>query len=107
VMNTAWSTSDIWLRREFTLKPEDLSGIQLQIFHDEDVEVYLNGVPAAKLSGYITDYNEFEISTEAAAALHPGENTIAVHCHQTTGGQGVDVGIFALQTAREPDHNEK
>jgi hypothetical protein len=58
------------------------------------VEVYLNGVLALKLFGFITDYDEFEISNEAASALQPGRNTIAVHCHQTTGGQGIDVGIL-------------
>jgi hypothetical protein len=87
------------------LKPEDLSGIILQIFHDEDAEVYLNGVLAVKLPSFITDYDQFEISKAAAAALLPGENTIAVHCHQTTGGQGIDVGIFAPQTGNEPDKN--
>ncbi len=107
VVNTTWNTSDIWLRREFSLEPEDLSGIKLQIFHDEDVDVYLNGVLALKLPGFITDYSDFEISKEAAAALRPGENTIAVHCHQTIGGQGVDVGIFAPQTARESDQTGK
>lgn len=93
-LNTLWDNDDIWLRRKFTLKPEDLSGLTLQIFHDEDCEVYLNGVLAVQLSGYITDYDEFDISREAAAGLKVGENTIAVHCHQTVGGQGIDVGIF-------------
>jgi hypothetical protein len=98
VVNSTWSTADIWLRRDFTLESQDISGIKLQVFHDEDVEVYLNGVLALKLSGFITDYNEFEISNDAREALRPGENTIAVHCHQTTGGQGVDVGIFTPRT---------
>ncbi|HEX3628312.1 MAG TPA: glycoside hydrolase family 2 TIM barrel-domain containing protein [Verrucomicrobiae bacterium] len=101
-LNSTWNTSDIWLRRHFTLKPEDIASLKLQIFHDEDAEVYLNGVLAVKLPGYITDYDEFSISKEALAALHPGENAIAVHCHQTTGGQGIDVGIFAQQP---PDTN--
>jgi hypothetical protein len=92
-LNTTWQTDDIWLRREFTVTAEDVSRIKFQLFHDEDVEVYLNGVLAVKLPGFITDYDEFEISKEAIAALHPGDNAIAVHCHQTTGGQGVDVGI--------------
>jgi len=93
-LNTTWETGDIWLRRSFTVTAEDISRIKFQIFHDEDVEIYLNGVLAAKLSGYITDYDEFEISREALATLHPGDNAIAAHCHQTTGGQGVDVGII-------------
>jgi hypothetical protein len=94
-LNTSWTTSDIWLRRDFDLKAENIPGMELQVFHDEDVEVYLNGVLALKLPGFITDYDEFPISSEALAALHPGENTIAVHCHQTVGGQGVDVGMVS------------
>lgn len=103
--NTIWKTSDIWLRREFTLTPDDLSGLILRVFHDEDVTIYLNGVEALKAKGYTTDYEEFSISKEAAAALHPGNNTIAVHCHQSTGGQGIDVGILAplpIKTASRP-----
>lgn len=96
--NTIWDGTDIWLRCEFTLQPENFSELKLQIFHDEDAEVYLNGVLAVKLSGFITDYDEFEISKPAAAALRPGRNTIAVHCHQTTGGQGIDVGILIPQS---------
>ncbi len=94
--NTKWDSSDIWLRHEFELKAEDLQKIKLQIFHDEDAEVYLNGVLALSQPGYLIDYDEFDISPAAVAALHPGLNTIAVHCHQTTGGQGIDVGIFSL-----------
>jgi hypothetical protein len=96
-LNTSWDTADIWLRREFTLAAEDLSSLKLQIFHDEDVEVYFNGVLAVELAGFITDYDDFDISKEAQAALRPGVNSIAVHCHQTTGGQGIDVGIIIPQ----------
>jgi hypothetical protein len=104
-LNTTWQTDDIWLRRNFTVTAEDISQIKLQIFHDEDVEVYFNGVLAVKLAGFITDYDEFEISPLALAALHPGDNAIAVHCHQTTGGQGVDVGIIVPETPEKTGQN--
>lgn len=104
--NTAWKTSDIWLRRDFTLGPEDLSGLKLRVYHDEDVVIYLNGVLALHLKGYITDYEEYDIAPEAAAALRPGNNTIAVHCHQTTGGQGVDVGILVPQPAKAASNDK-
>ena len=97
--NTAWKTSDIWLRQQFTLSPEERSGLKLRVYHDEDATIYLNGVLAAKLPGFITDYDEVDISREAAAALRPGNNVIAVHCRQTTGGQGIDVGILVPQSS--------
>ena len=105
VFNTVWDTSDIWLQRDFNVDQEDIARIKLQIFHDEDAEVYLNGVLAVQVPSYITDYDEFDISKAAEAALRPGENTIAVHCHQTTGGQGIDVGIFSLEAG--PGGNPK
>jgi Glycosyl hydrolases family 2, sugar binding domain/Glycosyl hydrolases family 2/Glycosyl hydrolases family 2, TIM barrel domain len=101
VVNTTWDTADIWLRRQFTLDAEDISRIKLEIFHDEDAEIYLNGVLATKLAGFITDYDQFEISQAAMTALHVGKNTIAVHCHQTTGGQGIDVGVIIPQSEQE------
>ncbi len=92
VVRTRWASSDIWLRREFTM-PEKWGDLVLVMHHDEDAEVYVNGVLAAKVSGFITGYDEFAISDEARKALKPGKNLLAVHCHQTTGGQYIDVGI--------------
>jgi len=92
-VNSTWDTANIWLRREFSLEPADMTGLELQVFHDEDAEIYFNGVLAAKLALYNTTYESIEISKDALAALHPGRNSIAVHYHQTTGGQGIDVGI--------------
>jgi hypothetical protein len=66
----------------------------LEAHHDEDLQVYLNGVLAAELPGFIEQYEQFDLRTEAVAALKPGVNTLAVHCHQTVGGQYVDVGLI-------------
>jgi Glycosyl hydrolases family 2, sugar binding domain/Glycosyl hydrolases family 2, TIM barrel domain/Glycosyl hydrolases family 2 len=93
VVRTEWKTSNIWLRREFTLPEAKLAKPHLIVHHDEDVEIYLNGVLAAKARGFLTDYEEMPISPEALATLKPGKNHLAVHCKQTTGGQYIDVGI--------------
>jgi hypothetical protein len=75
----------------------------LRIHHDEDAQVYLNGVLAASPANYTTSYVYVPISQSARAALRPGQtNVIAVHCHQTTGGQFIDVGI-ALETVQTSD----
>ena len=94
-VHTPWTDTpgDIWLRREFTLKTVPKHP-RLRLVHDEDVEVYLNGVLACRDGGYISAYDDFAIDPRAAATLKPGKNVIAVHCHQTTGGQGIDVGLI-------------
>jgi hypothetical protein len=97
VVRTEWKTDDIWIRREFTLRDQKFGDLYLNLHHDEDAEIYLNGVLAAKVKSFITDYELEAISPEAKAALKPGKNVIAIHCHQTVGGQYIDAGIVELK----------
>ncbi len=97
VVRTEWKTEDIWLRREFAIQSDSTDDLRLLMHHDDDAEVYLNGVPAAKASGFTTDYEKFELSEAARAALKPNGNVIAVHCRQTGGGQYIDAGIVKIE----------
>src|SRR5262249_23790956 len=97
LVRTEWKTADIWLRREFTLPEGKLGDPHLLLHHDEDAEGYINGVLAAKVAGYTADYEETPIRPEARAALKPGKNIFAVHCHQTIGGQYIDVGLAEIK----------
>jgi hypothetical protein len=97
VVRTEWKTDDIWLRREFTMPEGKWGDLLLMLHHDEDAEVFINGVRALRVSGFVTDYQEQSISEEARKALRPGKNVFAVHCHQTTGGQYIDVGIVEVK----------
>jgi hypothetical protein len=97
VVRTEWKTSDIWLRRPITLPDGPFTHYALQVHHDENVEIYLNGVLAARLAGFTTDYQDAPISEEARKALKPGANVLAVHCRQTVGGQYIDVGLIELK----------
>lgn len=98
VVRTEWKTDDIWLRRTFDLPASAagegmLNDPNLTVHHDEDAEIYINGVLAASLPGYTVGYGAFPMNDEAQAALRPGKNVLAVHCKQTGGGQYIDVGI--------------
>jgi hypothetical protein len=93
VVRTEWKTPDIWMRRTFELKDAKLSQPQLVIHHDENAEVYINGQLAAKLEGYTTSYLRAALDEQAQKSLKAGTNCIAIHCHQTTGGQYIDAGI--------------
>ncbi len=91
--NTDWHTDDIWMQRRVTLPATIPAKLKLLVQHDEDVQVFINGVLAADATGYTGDYAELPVSDAARAAIKPGDNVIAVHCDQTVGGQVVDVGL--------------
>ena len=102
VVKTNWKTDDIWLRRDFDLKAggrtlKSLHEIGLRIHHDEEAEVYLNGVMIGTVSGYSTSYHERTLGEVAKKAMLPGKNVLAVHCHQTGGGQYIDVGLVDVE----------
>src|SRR5208283_3845882 len=42
VVGTTWKTDDIWLRRKFTMPAGTYPNLQLLVYHDEDVEIYVN-----------------------------------------------------------------
>ena len=98
-VRTAWADTpgDIWLRRAVTLPAALPAKMVVRARHDEDVEVYINGILAASATGYTGEYASLPMSDAARAALHPGANVIAVHCRQTVGGQVIDVGIAQVQ----------
>ena len=93
IIGTEWKTTNIWLRREFTLPDRSIEHPQLRWIYDEDPEVYLNGVLASKETGWITAYEETDVAPAALATLKPGTNVLAVRASQTYGGQCIDVGL--------------
>lgn len=102
VIKTQWNSSEIWARSSFGLKDLPTS-LTLEIYHDEDVEVYLNGVEVFRATGYVTDYKTVTLGKDAVDALQTGRNTIAVHCKQTGGGQFLDL---ALRNAPGGKHDD-
>ena len=100
VVRTEWNTNDIWLRREVELKDVPGGDLLWRVHHDEDVEIYVNGVLAGRARGYVTDYGLAGFTPEGRKALKAGKNLIAVHCRQTGGGQYIDVGLVEIVPAR-------
>jgi hypothetical protein len=97
IVGTKWNTSDIWLRRQFELTSDGWHHLQCWVHHDEDAEVYINGLLAAKTTGYSTAYDAVPLLPAGRSAIHAGRNVVAVHCHQTKGGQYIDVGFVDVQ----------
>ena len=86
-------------RRPFHLPHINPPTLLITPIPDADAELNLNGVLAAKVAGHTGGYEEVAINPEAASTLKPGKNVLAVHCHQTRGGQSIDAGLVEI---REP-----
>ena len=96
-VRTEWRTPDIWLRREFNLPADagrpDAPTVALRLHHDEDAEIYVNGVEAAQLPRWTSGYVDVPIHADAARTLRAGRNVMAIHCRQVSGGQYIDAGL--------------
>jgi hypothetical protein len=94
-VRTDWRSRDIWLRRKISLTTdvEPASKISLRVHHDEDTDIFLNGREVARLNHWTSSYVEVPLDQNAIKSLKRGENTIAIHCHQNSGGQYIDCGL--------------
>ncbi len=101
---TAWTGHDVWVRRSVTLVgPLPTGPLELLLWHDDDAEVYLNGVLLARQAGANGQYEHFAVPAAARAALHQGPNVLAMHCANPQGGAHLDAGLYEeIQAPRLP-----
>lgn len=88
-----WKSKDLWVRRKFTIGDLKRGKLLLKIHHDDNVEVYLNGIEVYRHSGWNDKYDYRDIDEQARKALRKGENVLAIHVANTAGGQWLDAGI--------------
>ncbi|OGX91799.1 glutaminase family protein [Hymenobacter coccineus] len=105
---TPWKTRDVWVRRAVTLAgPLPTGPLTLRLSHDDDAEVYLNGVLVVQKAGATGRYEDVPVPEAARRALHQGPNVLAMHCVNPQGGAHLDAGLYvalpqkALPTARQ------
>jgi len=107
-VQTEWRSSNIWMRGKYVMPAgTDVNTLSLNIRHNEDAEVYINGALAARLSGYVRNYRVYPISDNAKKTLKEGDNVIAVHCRQTVGGQFIDVGLTTKKPPVQPKRKRR
>ena len=93
-----WPGKKIWLRKDFNpgnLSAQDARNLVFLVHHDEDCELYINGILAAREPTTTTTYVLVKINDEAKTAIVPGSrNVLAVHCIDRVGGRFIDAGIY-------------
>lgn len=89
---TKWLSKDLWVRRTFNLENNQVQNLNLKIKHDDNVEVYLNGVLIYACNCWTGKYIYIPINS-SKAKLNKGKNVLAIHVKNTAGGQWLDAGF--------------
>ncbi|RAI97574.1 uncharacterized protein DUF4964 [Chitinophaga skermanii] len=96
---TLWKTADLWTRRTFDAPLTIEGDLMLKICHDDNAEVYLNGVKIYEYKGWLMRPKFVPIPK--SVQLQPKGNVLAVHVANTAGGAFLDAGIYIAAKANE------
>ena len=104
MVKTKWEGGnvDIWVRRSFDLDEINANALYYIMYkHDDVFELYLNGTKI------LSTGETWDVGGKTAlidrSLLREGRNVLSCHCHNTTGGAFVDLGLYlsVLEEARQ------
>jgi len=89
-----WDSREVWIRRTFILKEEDLiiKDLILKVKYDDNVKIYVNGNEIFS-AGCCSANKQIVISKELAK-LKVGRNVLAMYCENTGGQAYIDAGLY-------------
>lgn len=90
---TKWASRDLWVRRTFYFNGNSNEKLYFKLFHDDNIEIYINGEPVYKHIGWTSGFEYIPLSAVAKSKLKKGKNIMAIHVANTAGGQYLDAGI--------------
>ena len=104
-VNTPWTAtnSDIYVRRSVNVTAADLEKeLWVQFSHDDVFELYINGERVVSTGETWKQGEQHKLTPAQKALLKVGNNVIAAHCHNTTGGAYVDFGLYENKKPEGP-----
>jgi formylglycine-generating enzyme required for sulfatase activity len=97
-IRTEWASPIIWLRRTFHFSGGKPFTVRLNILHDDDAVIYLNGIQIRALNGYKVAYVMEPVNMSAfSKALKQGRNVLAVSVVNSLGCAYFDLGLEVEQ----------
>lgn len=91
---TVWNTRNLWVRRTFDWDSGAIEQLVLQLRHDDDAEIYLNGQRIYACSScWVGDYENYTLADSIRSRLKKGENLLAMHCINIAGDAWLDAGL--------------
>jgi hypothetical protein len=97
-IRTPWRRegSDLYVRRTVKLTDPAAEEAFYVIFsHDDVFELYINGEQIVSTGETWRNNVQLKLTDSQKKLLKSGDNVIAAHCHNTTGGAYVDFGLYS------------
>ena len=98
-----WTTSHIWIRREFDLD-ESYEGreVFLELSHDDDVTVWINGCEVVDRVNTFKCNDRILLPEEITSTLKAGKNVICATCWNRSGDGVIDFGLSCTPLSDGP-----
>lgn len=94
---TLWNQAELCLRTHVDLGRKLPRALLFTATHDDGIRIYCNGQLVVTNAG-VGNRNLYVVDDKAMAALHRGDNVIAVQCTNTGGAQNCDVALTLVST---------
>ncbi|MES2376647.1 MAG: family 43 glycosylhydrolase [Bacteroidota bacterium] len=98
---TIWSSDDIWVRKQFTMKTPPSDYLQLLVNHGGPTEVYIDGQQV--YSNTTANYATINLTKEIIQKLKAGNNVIAIHSTKGRRSVNLDVDLIDPLTKQGDD----
>ncbi|WP_428656893.1 glutaminase domain-containing protein [Runella sp.] len=90
----SWTKGGVWIRRIFDWDgAADLNALRLMLAYNDEVEVFLNGVPVFEHHNVAEDYRSYVIPAKALETLKKGQNILMIYALHTSGNAFIDMGL--------------
>ncbi|MCP1381471.1 glutaminase family protein [Runella salmonicolor] len=98
----SWTKGGVWIRRTFDWDGQtDPSALRLMLAYNDEVEVFLNGIPLFEHHSVAEDYRPYRIPAKALQTLKKGQNLLTIYALHTSGNAFIDAGL-AQEIKAEP-----
>ncbi|WEK34028.1 MAG: DUF4965 domain-containing protein [Candidatus Pseudobacter hemicellulosilyticus] len=93
-VGTFWRSNNLWVRRNFSLSSlKGVEDLMLKLHYDDNIEVFINGVPAFQRNGWNDQFAYFPLTNAVKKSLRTTGNVLAIHIKNTAGGAWLDAGL--------------
>ena len=95
LIRTPWNSSDIYLRKKVEFDGANIKSGAIVILCSGATEGFVNGQKVFGLGDRNHRYIMHDVTDAFRKALRKGTNTLAIHTHQTTGDQCLDMAVLS------------